>query len=99
MFFGWVCIAFILQHFQSVDQARAGFARLDDIIHVTTLGCNERIGEFFAIFCHQFGFPRNRICGFLQFLAEHYADSSFRTHDRDFCGRPGQVYITANMLG
>ena len=49
-----VGVALVLEHFQRIDQARAGFARLDDIVDVTALGRNIRIGEFLAVLGDQF---------------------------------------------
>ena len=43
-------IHLVFQHAQGADHARAGLARLDDIVHVSALGGDERVGEALAEF-------------------------------------------------
>ena len=56
MFLGWVCVALVAQHFQRIDQARTGLLGLDHIVNISALCGDVRIGKFFLIVRHQFGF-------------------------------------------
>ena len=47
MLFGWVGVAFILEHFQRSDQFRTGVARLDDLVDVAATSGDVGIGELF----------------------------------------------------
>src|ERR1035441_9066211 len=50
MLFAGHGIHLVLQHAQGADDARAGFARLDAIVHVAALGGDEGVGEALAEF-------------------------------------------------
>ena len=51
---GRVFVALGLQHFQSVNELLAGFARLDDGVHVAVLGGDVRVGKARAEFLNLF---------------------------------------------
>jgi len=55
VFFGWVAVAFIFQHTEGADQARAGAARFDDLIDIAAGRGRVGIGELGVVFGLFFG--------------------------------------------
>src|SRR5258705_9696160 len=96
VFLGWVLIALVFEHFQRLDQALSGFARMDDGIHEPALGSHVGIGEAVAELFHLLGphrFPVGRVFE-LALVDDVYG--ALGSHHGDLGGRPGVVHIGAN---
>lgn len=91
-------VHFILEHAQSFDHFGASFVRLDDIIHETSLGSDERVGKPFAeLFCLLLA--RGGLILDSGNLAPIYdINRAFRTHYSNFSHGPGEIDICAKML-
>ena len=70
MLLPWVRVLLGRKHLQRADETNAGFRRLDHIVDIAALGCDERICESFAIFVGQLFFALGGIACFGDFFFE-----------------------------
>ena len=92
-------IDLVFQHTKRRNHARARFVRFDHIVHVATLGSDERVGEAFAELVHLLLPHRSLIGGCDQLPAIDNVDRTLRPHDGDFSGGPRQINVGAQVLG
>ena len=98
MFLRGICISFVLEHLQSVDEFGTRVARLDDLIDVATTGGNVGIGKLLDVLRDQFFSSLFGIRCSLDLILKKDVDGTFWTHHGDLCGGPGVVDIAAHML-
>ncbi len=70
MFFGWVRVAFVLQHLQRCNQLGTRVARLDHFVDVAASGGDVGVGELFGVFGDQFFTALRGIVRPLDFILE-----------------------------
>ena len=92
MFSGRIPVALVTKHGKCGDQFAACEARLDDLVHVTALRGDVRVGEFFLVL--------GDLC--LAIAASALVKNvhrAFGAHDRDLRRRVGEVHVRADVLG
>src|SRR5690349_4545101 len=98
MLLGRVLIALVANHLQRGDELGAGLRRLDDLVDVSTGGCNVRIGQTLAILGLESPTFRVRIGRIGQLVAEDDVDRALHAHDRDLRRWPGVVDVATDVL-
>src|SRR6516164_10398137 len=81
------------EHAQGADDAWAGLVRLDDVIHKSALGGNERIGETLV----ELGDLSRALAG--RQIPVKNVDGAFGAHDGDFGRRPSEVDVGPDVFG
>src|ERR1039458_6252223 len=99
MFFTGHGVDLVFEHFESPDDAGAGFVGFDDVIDVAAFGGDEGVGEAVAELAGLLDAYRVLIDGGGEFAAVDDIDRAFGAHDGDLRGRPGEVDIGAQVFG
>src|SRR5712691_941763 len=98
MLLRWVCIAFVLEHLQRINELGTCKTWLDDLVDVAASSSDVRISKLLSIFCGQLLAPCFGISGPINLILKQDIHRTLCTHHGNFCGGPGVVDITAYML-
>ena len=89
---------FIIKCIKSRDNFFPCHCRINNLINISAFICNKRICNFIAVFFNQFFFKFNRIFRFSKFFPVKNCNCSIRSHNSNFCGRPGKTEITSKIF-